>query len=294
VTARCRSDATIRERAPQRPRTRPWASTRNRHGAKHLAVKNRITDYCTSLARRWSRPERRVTVTSAEIVERQQRATPLRRPAWDHPALRALNVSIAAVSLVAAAPLMIVISVAIKLTSPGPVLYRQIRVGVDRRGGDGRTRRNRRQQDAGGLPFLMYKFRTMHVNGDGKERETWAQPNDPRVTPVGRVLRSTRLDELPQLINVLRGDMNVVGPRPEQMTIFADLRQQIDRYGERQRVRPGITGLAQIRHRYDQSLDDVRTKLAHDLEYIENRSLLQELTILLWTPFVMLFKRGSH
>lgn len=233
-------------------------------------------------------------VTSAEIAERQPRATPLARRASDHPALRALNVSIAAVSLVAAAPLMLVISVAIKLTSPGPVLYRQIRVGLDRRGADGRTPRNRRQQDAGGLPFLMYKFRTMHVNGDGAERATWAQPNDPRVTAVGRLLRSTRLDELPQLINVLRGDMNVVGPRPEQLTIFADLRDQIDRYGERQRVRPGITGLAQIRHRYDQSLDDVRTKLAHDLEYIENRTWLQEMTILLWTPFVMLFKRGSH
>lgn len=236
-------------------------------------------------------------MTSAELAARQHRATPLPRsrpqPSDGLP-LRALNVSVAAVSLVAAAPLMALIAAAIKLTSPGPVLFRQIRVGLDRRGLRDRRPLNRRERDAGGLPFTMYKFRTMHVNGDGPQRETWAQPNDPRVTAIGRLLRSTRLDELPQLINVLRGDMNVVGPRPEQPTIFADLREQIERYGERQRVRPGITGLAQIRHRYDQSLDDVRTKLAHDLEYIENRSLVQEVWILLWTPFVMVFKRGSH
>jgi len=233
-------------------------------------------------------------VTSAELTDVRQRAAPLARRPVDRPPLRVLNVSVAAVSLVLTAPLMLLIAAAIKVTSPGPVLFRQTRVGLDRRGNRNRPPQNRRQQDAGGTPFTMYKFRTMHVNGDEAGREMWAQPNDPRVTAVGRLLRSTRLDELPQLINVLMGDMNVVGPRPEQPAIFSDLRQQIERYGERQRVRPGITGLAQIRHRYDQSLDDVRTKLAHDLEYIENRSIWQEAWILLWTPFVMLFKRGSH
>ncbi len=207
---------------------------------------------------------------------------------------RVLNVVVAAVSLVVAAPLMLVIAAAIRLTSAGPALYRQTRIGLDRRGGRRPPPHTRRERDLGGLPFTMYKFRTMYVNGNHAAPETWATPNDPRVTPVGRVLRGTRLDELPQLFNVLLGDMNVVGPRPEQPTIFARLRDQIADYPGRQRVPPGITGLAQVRHCYDRSVDDVRTKLVHDLEYIENRSLAQDLKILLWTPFVMLFKRGSN
>lgn len=208
--------------------------------------------------------------------------------------LRMLNVVVAAVSLVLTAPLMLVIAAIIRLTSPGPALYRQTRIGLDRRDGRMPPPRTRRERDLGGLPFTIYKFRTMYVNGNPAAPETWATPDDPRVTPVGRMLRTSRLDELPQLFNVLLGDMNVVGPRPEQATIFARLRDQIDGYPGRQRVRPGITGLAQVRHRYDRSVDDVRTKLVHDLEYIENRSFAQDLKILLWTPFVMLFKRGSN
>jgi lipopolysaccharide/colanic/teichoic acid biosynthesis glycosyltransferase len=123
--------------------------------------------------------------------------------------------------------------------------------------------------------------------------QVWAQPDDPRVTRIGRFLRLYRLDELPQLINVLRGDMDVVGPRPEQPTIFAQLRVQIDRYQERQRVRPGITGLAQISQTYDTCLDDVRSKLKYDLEYISRQSTLQDLRIMLGTLPVMIGKRGA-
>jgi lipopolysaccharide/colanic/teichoic acid biosynthesis glycosyltransferase len=233
-------------------------------------------------------------VTSADLATQPDSTASFPSDVSQETPFRVLNVAVAAVSLVVAAPLMAVIAALIRLTSPGPALYRQTRIGLDRRAGRKRPPRTRRTHDMGGLPFTIYKFRTMYVNGNSAEQETWATPNDPRVTPLGRVLRGTRLDELPQLFNVLLGDMNVVGPRPEQPTIFARLREEIDGYPGRQRVRPGITGLAQVRHTYDRSVDDVRTKLVHDLEYIENRSLAQDLKILLWTPFVMLFKRGSN
>src|SRR5207249_9912838 len=123
---------------------------------------------------------------------------------------------------------------------------------------------SRRHADHGGRTFMMYKFRTMRAD-DGASPEVWALRDDPRVTPVGRVLRKLRLDELPQLWNVLAGDMNIVRPRPEQPSIFSYLRAQIESYPRRQRVRPGITGWAQINQAYDQSVDDVRQKVAYDL-----------------------------
>jgi len=132
----------------------------------------------------------------------------------------------------------------------------------------------------------------MHVdNGQPGEREVWAKPDDPRVTSVGRVLRKLRLDELPQLWNVLVGEMNIVGPRPEQPTIFASLREQIEEYPSRQKVLPGITGWAQVNLAYDSSVDDVREKLSYDLEYIQQRSALEDLKIMLLTPAVMLGRR---
>lgn len=247
-------------------------------------------------------------MTSAEMTA-QSRAMTSETPAPADAPRRALNVAVAAVSLVVAAPVMLAIAAAVKLTSPGPALYQQVRVGLDRRrergsrrrgnggappnGQDRRRADSRRHGDAGGTPFMIYKFRTMYVH-DGPIQEMWAQVNDPRVTPVGRFLRRTRLDELPQLFNVLLGDMNVVGPRPEQPTIFAKLREEIPRYTERQRIHPGITGWAQVRHSYDRSVDDVRTKLEFDLEYIERRSVLRDLRILLRTPIVMLFRQGSQ
>jgi len=206
---------------------------------------------------------------------------------------RVLNVGIAAASFLVGLPLMLIIAAVIKVTSPGPALYRQTRVGIDRRRRRKTGPEGHRQSDLGGRPFMIYKFRTMRVNGE-TEPEVWARPNDPRVTPVGRLLRRFRLDELPQLVNVLRGDMNLVGPRPEQPKIFAQLREIIERYGERQRVRPGITGLAQVTRPYDSSIDDVRHKLELDLEYVRKQSLVEDIKILLKTPFVMLFRRGSH
>lgn len=207
-------------------------------------------------------------------------------------ARRALNVAIAAAGLVLALPLMIAIAVLIKLTSHGPVLFTQTRIGLDRRGLTGAGGNTRRHVDLGGQLFAMYKFRTMEV-ADDKAKQVWAKPDDPRVTSIGRVLRRLRLDELPQLWNVLVGDMNVVGPRPEQPSIFNYLRAQVEGYARRQRVRPGITGWAQINLAYDRSVDDVRQKVAHDLEYIRNQSTLQDLKIMLMTPAVMLGRRGG-
>ncbi|HEV2146127.1 MAG TPA: sugar transferase [Longimicrobiaceae bacterium] len=205
---------------------------------------------------------------------------------------RVLNVTMALVGLILAAPLMLVIAVLVKLTSPGPIIFRQTRVGLDRRQDSGSQHHWRRRVDYGGRLFTMYKFRTMTASG-GSAVQVWAQPSDPRVTPLGAVLRKYRLDELPQLFNVLRGDMNIVGPRPEQPKIFAELRGKIEHYHERQRVLPGITGWAQINQSYDRCLSDVRNKLRYDLEYIERQSVIQDLLILLRTVPVVVFKRGA-
>jgi len=203
---------------------------------------------------------------------------------------RLLNVAIAMVALVVALPLMIMIAVLIKLTSRGPVLFAQQRIGLDRRALGNAGGNARRHSDYGGQTFTMYKFRTMRVDA-GAAAEVWAQRDDPRVTPVGGVLRRLRLDELPQLWNVLVGDMNIVGPRPEQPSIFAQLREQIKEYPRRQRVLPGITGWAQINRAYDSCVDDVREKLNYDLEYIHHRSALEDLKIMFLTPAVMLGRR---
>ena len=205
---------------------------------------------------------------------------------------RAQNVAVAVVTLAIALPFMILIGIAIKLTSPGPVLYTQARVGIDRRGPGERVPDGRRVVDYGGKLFRIYKFRTMHLRADGG-RQTWAVENDPRVTRLGRVLRRTRLDELPQLFNVLAGDMNIVGPRPEQPRIFALLRDQVADYEARQRVLPGITGWAQVNQPYDRNTDDVRRKVSFDLEYIERQSWFEDLKILVRTVPVVLFKRGG-
>ena len=206
---------------------------------------------------------------------------------------RAMNVLIAAIALFVALPLLLLIAIAIRLTSRGPVLYTQERVGLDRRVAGTRPDQSRRTRDLGGQPFTIYKFRTMRVDAEAQSGAVWATQNDPRVTPVGRFLRQYRLDEIPQLLNVMRGEMNIVGPRPERPTIFAELREHIKEYPLRQRAKPGITGLAQIYHHYDRSMDDVRTKVRFDLEYIRRRSLWEDLRIMLRTIPVVFLRRGG-
>jgi lipopolysaccharide/colanic/teichoic acid biosynthesis glycosyltransferase len=210
----------------------------------------------------------------------------------DEGARRALNVVVAAVAIVLTAPLMLGIAILVKLTSPGPFLYRQVRVGVDRRTPLKPAGNHRRSVDLGGKPFTIYKFRTMKVTGPDAP-QVWASKTDPRITRFGRFLRKSRIDELPQLFNVLLGDMNIVGPRPEQPRIFGELRTQVPGYTLRQTVRPGITGWAQINHHYDQTIEDVKTKVAYDLEYIARQSLTQDLKIMLLTAPVMVLRKGS-
>jgi lipopolysaccharide/colanic/teichoic acid biosynthesis glycosyltransferase len=206
---------------------------------------------------------------------------------------RPLNVVASALLIVATAPLMLLIALLVKLTSRGPVFYTQTRVGIDRRNGNRPPPGCRRRFDQGGMPFRIYKFRTMTEKYSNGGAQVWAVPKDPRVTPLGRVLRDYRLDELPQLFNVLRGEMNLVGPRPEQPKIFSELRAQIPEYNQRQKVLPGITGLAQVSESYDTSTEGVKKKLALDMEYIERESTLADLRIMLQTAPTVLFKRGA-
>jgi lipopolysaccharide/colanic/teichoic acid biosynthesis glycosyltransferase len=206
---------------------------------------------------------------------------------------RGLNVAVAAFGLLVAVPVMLVVAAFIRLTSRGPVIYRQTRVGIDRRAHRKAPENCRRRSNSGGRPFTIYKFRTMRESNGNGDAQVWASPDDPRVTPVGRVLRKYRLDELPQLFNVLRGDMNLVGPRPEQPEIFAELRNLVDHYHARQQVLPGITGLAQVSHRYDTSVEDVRTKVDYDLEYISRKSPSEDLKILVKTIPTVVLKRGA-
>lgn len=163
----------------------------------------------------------------------------------------------------------------IKLTSPGPVLYKQKRVG-----------RN-------GMVFDCYKFRTMRADAEADSGPTWAGDDDPRITPVGKFLRKSRIDEIPQLWNVLRGDMYLVGPRPERPEFVEWLNQEIPHYNLRQSVRPGITGWAQIRYRYGSSIEDAKEKLRYDLFYVKNMSPGLDLLIFLETIKIILWGRGA-
>jgi lipopolysaccharide/colanic/teichoic acid biosynthesis glycosyltransferase len=206
---------------------------------------------------------------------------------------RVFNVIVAGLMLVVAAPIMLLAALAIRLTSPGPIFYTQVRVGIDRRYNRMRAINERRREDLGGIPFTIYKFRSMRVDAEVNGQAVWARQDDDRVTAIGRVMRKSRVDELPQLYNVLIGDMNIVGPRPERPSIFVRLREQIDDYPIRQRVKPGITGLAQISNPYDRDLDDVRRKVYFDMEYMRRQSVVEDIKIMLRTVPVMLFRVGG-
>jgi len=214
---------------------------------------------------------------------------------------RLFDLTVAITGLVLCAPLMVLIAVAVKLDSPGPVFYTQERVGHNRRRTQTAMRWLRnvirldlRRRDEHGQVFRMIKFRTMRSDAEAETGAVWAQEDDPRVTRVGRFLRHTRLDEIPQLWNVLCGEMALVGPRPERPEFVRQFAVQIPGYVDRHWVKPGITGLSQIRQGYDRNLDDVRRKLANDMEYIYHRSLALDVSICLSTVGVMLFGRGAR
>jgi exopolysaccharide biosynthesis polyprenyl glycosylphosphotransferase len=173
-------------------------------------------------------------------------------------------------------PLMALTVVAIKIDSSGPVFYRQKRVGQFEK------------------PFTLLKFRSMAENAEAGGNPVWAQRNDPRVTRVGRFIRATRIDELPQLVNVLAGEMSLVGPRPERPHFVEQLSRAIPFYCQRSYVKPGVTGWAQINFPYGASVEDAREKLAYDLYYIKNRSLLLDAAVLVSTVRVVLFGKGAR
>jgi sugar transferase (PEP-CTERM system associated) len=188
---------------------------------------------------------------------------------------RAMDVGLALIGLVLSLPVMALVALAVKLDSTGPVLFRQQRVGER------------------GRIFTLNKFRSMSVDAE-RNGPVWAVTGDPRVTRIGRWLRLTRLDELPQFWNVLVGDMSFVGPRPERPEFVSTLQREIPFYMGRHSVKPGITGWAQVRHRYAASVEDSMEKLQYDLYYIKNLSPLLDLVILLSTLQVVLFARGSR
>ena len=208
-------------------------------------------------------------------------------------ASRVFNVVIALTLLMITAPIMLVAALLVRFTSRGPVLYTQTRVGIDRRWNRTWALNERRREDLGGIPFTIYKFRSMKVDAEINGQAVWAKKDDDRVTSIGKFMRKTRVDELPQLFNVLRGDMNIVGPRPERPSIFVRLREQIEEYPIRQRVKPGITGLAQVCNPYDTCLDDVRRKVQFDLMYMRRQSLGEDLRIMARTVPVMLLRIGG-
>jgi exopolysaccharide biosynthesis polyprenyl glycosylphosphotransferase len=196
---------------------------------------------------------------------------------WLQDALRrCLDIAGSLALLLFTLPLLLLTAAAIRLDSPGPVFYRQERVGRD------------------GRVFTLYKFRSMRVDAEAGGAPRWASRRDDRVTRVGRLIRLTRIDEIPQALNVLAGDMSLVGPRPERPAFVAELARAIPHYDDRAVVRPGITGWAQVNYPYGASVEDARMKLAYDLYYVKHRSLFLDLLILVATVRVVLFQEGSR
>lgn len=189
---------------------------------------------------------------------------------------RVLDILASLAVLILMLPTMLLVALAIRLDSPGPIFYRQERIGRH------------------GITFKIFKFRTMRADAERGGIPQWASVHDPRITRIGSVLRLLRIDELPQVLNVLRGEMSFVGPRPERPFFVQSLSRDIPFYAERHRVRPGITGWAQINYPYGASIEDARAKLSYDLYYIKNYSLLFDLLIILSTAQAVLFNKGGR
>ena len=189
---------------------------------------------------------------------------------------RGLDVVLSIVLLIVTLPLAGATALAIRVESSGPVFYRQKRVGLN------------------GKTFDIIKFRSMAVDAEANGNAVWAARNDPRITDVGRIIRKFRIDELPQIINVLRGDMSFVGPRPERPEFVEQLTEKLSYYSERHRVKPGITGWAQLHYIYSDSIEGGLTKLQYDLYYVRHYSLLLDLFIAIQTVRVILWPSGAR
>ncbi|MBE0539450.1 MAG: undecaprenyl-phosphate glucose phosphotransferase [Ignavibacterium sp.] len=197
-------------------------------------------------------------------------------PEWEKKLKRISDVVISLIILVLTLPLNIFVALAIRLDSKGPIFFKQERIGMNNK------------------KFKIYKFRSMFQDAEKNTGPVWSTKDDPRVTRVGKIMRKLRIDEIPQFFNVLKGEMSLVGPRPERSYFVEQLSQQIPYYKRRLKVRPGITGWAQVKHKYDESIEDVKVKLRYDLFYIENMSLRMDIKILARTVLVVLFGKGHY
>jgi exopolysaccharide biosynthesis polyprenyl glycosylphosphotransferase len=196
----------------------------------------------------------------------------MNHPLWR----RVADLIIACTLILLAFPFLAIFALAIQLDSSGPVFYRQERVGL------------------AGRRFMLMKFRSMVCDAEPHGQPVWAVERDIRITRIGRFLRCTRLDELPQLFNVLRGDMSMIGPRPERPYFVDQLNKIIPSFSERLKVNPGITGWAQVNYPYGASIDDARQKLSYDLYYIRNRNVVLDFVILLLTVRVVISQKGAR
>ncbi len=197
-------------------------------------------------------------------------------PEWEKRLKRLLDIVISLLVLVISLPISLIFSIAVKLDSKGKVFFKQERIGMNHK------------------KFKMIKFRSMFDDAEKYTGPVWSRKNDPRVTRVGKLMRRLRIDEIPQLYNVLKGEMSLVGPRPERPFFVEKLSNEIPYYKRRLKVRPGITGWAQVKHKYDESIEDVKIKLQYDLFYIENMSLRMDIKIMIRTMFVVLFGKGHY
>lgn len=197
-------------------------------------------------------------------------------PEWEKKLKRLMDIVLSFILLIVTLPITLISSIAIKLDSSGPIFYLQDRSGMN------------------GKIFKMVKFRTMIKDAEKHSGPVWSTKDDPRVTKIGKLIRKIRVDEIPQVYNVLKGDMSFVGPRPERPFFVEKLSEEIPLYKRRLKVRPGITGWAQVKHKYDENVEDVKMKLRYDLYYIENMSLRMDFKIIFRTIFVVLFGKGHY